>query len=149
MLTGRINPSVVIGHELGHNEDFQRVLQEGEKAYQKYKPSLGELLYTITLPSLVRGTLDTAPLALTGNPAPFITGSLIVAGNTIFGNALFEKEFAADRNVKVLIQSARENGVELMNGLPDNKLPIVTRMIYIRIANEVYKTFTKPRFPLN
>lgn len=149
MLTGRLNPSVVIGHELGHNEDFQRVLQEGERAYQKYRPSLSELLYIMVLPSLVQNIIDTAPLVLTGNPTPFIVGSLVVAGNTIFGNAFLEKEVAADRNVKVLVQSARENGVELMNGLPDNKLPIITRMILIRITNEMYKIFTKPKLPLH
>lgn len=146
MLTWRLNPSVVIGHELGHNEDFQRVLQEGERAYQKYEPSLLEFLYFGLLPSLVQNTLKTAPLALTGNPTPFITGSLIVAGNTIFGNAYLEKEFAAERNLKVLIQSARQNGVDLMNGLPDNMLPVLTRMILI--MNKVYKIFTKPKFPL-
>lgn len=149
ILTSAMNPSIVIGHELGHHEDFQRVMQKGERAYQKYLPSLGEYLYILTLPTLVKTTLSSAPLALSGNPTPFITGLLVVAGNTIFGNAFFDRELIADENIKILVQSARENGVELVNGMPDNLLPTVTRMMFVRITIiEMYKILKKPKLPL-
>lgn len=145
--SGKVNPAIFLGHELGHLADFRRVINEGEKACQKYRLSLESVFYTFFYPEMARTFIETVPLVFSGNPVSVIPGSLVLWANSVYKESLIGKEISADENLKLMVQAARENGVDLFGGMPDDQLPVVSRMILMRLARELNDFVTKQKIP--
>lgn len=144
---GKIDPSIVVPHELAHNQDYAEIMARGEKEYQRYDVFFKELVHFGFLTFLANEVLLSVPKVLLGNPLFLIPTVALLLTNTKSQFPFLEKENIADRGARVLIQTARDQGVDLLGGMPDTSLPLITRTILARVLDQSYKLATTPRFP--